>query len=280
MKKELFYYFYIDTYEFYEVYKIHLECLKRYINVFNNVHIILSLKDPYDDSLINTWKEYISSYLSIEHIDYIIVKNNIKFREGEHFYNLIYEHFADFDGLIFWGHGKRDFDYDTDNVYNWICAIHYLSSLHIDLLENILGSNYNEYCVSGPLIEKYNYSINLLMYEGGMYWIYPKKLLKICKQGYDDYKMYLYIISKEPCYEHEILFCGENWMMHFLNKNNMHYFQKSITDNIHIPRNDGYVQTSKDILIHSLASVKDDLGEDLYNDILKYSQDVKNIVMN
>lgn len=281
MIKQLFYYFYIDSYEFYEVYKIHLECLKTYINVFDNVNIILSLDDINNNELINVWKEYIQSYLSILNINFIIIQNNPKHREGGYFYNQILCKSENIDGLIFWGHGKRDFDFNTINVYDWICTIHYLNSFNINKLEEILSDESNEYCISGALLEKYNLSLNQLMYAGGMYWLYPKKLFKLKHDALNNYIYVMWFLStNKDVFDNRILYSGEDWTIQCLNINNMHYFQKSLIDNIHYVINDTMVASRYDYLLDGINIVKDYIGDELFESIMNYSNKIINNVTN
>lgn len=284
MKKELFYYFYIDSDEYYEVYKLHLECLKWYINVFNKVNIILSLDDTNNTYYIDLWKDRITTYLQYnDDINFIIVQNDPKYREGIHFYNLVFSQLYNFDSLIFWGHGKRDFEFDKNIIYNWICGIHYLNSLNINEIEKILLSYNNQYCTHGPFIEYYNFIANSLLYSGAMYWVYPKKILDLFAEQYNMANEYylniLYFDNSDIKFDNIILYSiAENWMSFFLLLKNMHHYQISPIKNIHF-NNKNISYSYYDPYIHSLDYIKEYFNEDLFNDMINYCNNIKSTII-
>ena len=283
MKKELFYYFYIDSDEYYEVYKLHLECLKGYINVFNNVNIILSLDNINNTYYIDLWKDRIINYLQYNNvINFIIVQNDPKYREGIHFFNLIFSKLSDFDSLIYWGHGKRDFIYDKNIIYDWICGMHYLNSLNINEIENILTSYNNQYCLHGPFIEYYNMMYNSLLYSGAMYWIYPKKLLDLFEEQYDMTKEYyleiLYYDNSIKSDNNIIYSIAENWQNFFLTIKNMYNYQISPIKNIHIT-NGNIFYSSHDPYMHTLDNIKSYFDESLFNDMIDYCNNIQSTII-
>ena len=285
MKKELFYYFYIDSDDYYEVYKLHLECLKDYINVFNKVNIILSLDDINNTYYIDLWKDRITTYLQYnDDINFIIVQNDVKYREGIHFYNLIFSQLYKFDSLIFWGHGKRDFYYDKNNIYNWISGMHYLNSLNINEIENILVSYNNQYCVHGPFIEYYNFMPNNLFYWGAIYWLYPKKILDLFIEQYNITNEYylniLYFDNNDDIqFDNKIMYSiAENWMSAFLLLKNMHHYQTGPIKNIHFLKNN-ISYSYYDPYIHSLDHIKKYFNEDLFNNMIDYCNNIKSTII-
>ena len=175
--KQLIYYFTCDTWEFYEVYKLHLECIKSYGNIFFKYTFILGFNDLNDTEFIEYWKNTINEYIdaSNKNIEYIIEQNNPLFREGIHYYNYIYKHLNDFDGLLCWGHSKRDFKYPKDNIYKWISFSHYIMSSNIPDVENKLM--YDKYLYIGPNLgfNPFNANENY-EYLGSFYWMNPKKI--------------------------------------------------------------------------------------------------------
>ena len=285
MKKELFYYFYIDSDDYYEVYKLHLECLKDYINVFNKVNIILSLDDINNTYYIDLWKDRITTYLQYnDDINFIIVQNDVKYREGIHFYNLIFSQLYKFDSLIFWGHGKRDFYDDKNNIYNWISGMHYLNSLNINEIENILVSYNNQYCVHGPFIEYYNFMPNNLFYWGAIYWLYPKKILDLFIEQYNITNEYylniLYFDNNDDMkFDNKIMYSiAENWMSSFLLLKNMHHYQIGPIKNIHFLK-DNISYSYYDPYIYSLDHIKEYFNEDLFNNMIDYCNNIKSTII-
>ena len=285
MKKELFYYFYIDSDDYYEVYKLHLECLKDYINVFNKVNIILSLDDTNNTYYIDLWKDRITTYLQYnDDINFIIVQNDVKYREGIHFYNLIFSQLYKFDSLIFWGHGKRDFYDDKNNIYNWISGMHYLNSLNINEIENTLVSYNNQYCVHGPFIEYYNFMPNNLFYWGAIYWLYPKKILDLFIEQYNIINEYylniLYFDNNDDMqFDNKIMYSiAENWMSSFLLLKNMHHYQIGPIKNMHFLKNNIFY-SYYDPYIYSLDHIKEYFNEDLFNNMINYCNNIKSTIV-
>lgn len=185
INKQLIYYFYLDSYEIYEIYKIHLECILSYGDIFSKYIFILSVDDLDNYELIDFWKLVIQDYLKKNNIEFIIVKNNSTYREGLYWFEFIYKHLNDFDGLICWGHGKRDFQYYQRHIYEWVISSHYIMSKDIKEIERALVED--KYLFSGPYLSINNGNIRNCMYTGGFYWLYPKKIYNQYKEIIDTY---------------------------------------------------------------------------------------------
>ena len=189
--KQLVYYFTCDSYEVYEVYKLHLECIKSYGDIFFKYTFILGFNDTNENELIDHWENIITNYIGNDkNIEYIIVENNKKWREGIHYYNYVYKHLNEFDGLVCWGHSKRDFAYDKNDIYTWISFCHYIMSHDISDIENKLI--YDKYLYVGPFEGFQGGNMNTTFYMGSFYWMNPKK---IYHQYTDEISTFIYYMD-------------------------------------------------------------------------------------
>jgi len=89
MNKTLVYFFYCrdDINEYKEVFDLHLELIKKNINIFNKYKFILAFNDLNNTSLIDFYKDYIYNYLTLtNNYDFIICQNDPVNHEGIHFF--------------------------------------------------------------------------------------------------------------------------------------------------------------------------------------------------
>ena len=268
------------------LYKLHLNCIKLYNDIFDQYTFIIGVDNIDDKDLIDHWKNIIQTYInSNKKILFIIEKNEPEFRDGIICYKYLISKFNEFDGLVFWGHSKRDLSLDKNLIYKWICCIHYFNSLDINSIENTLVSYNNQYCAHGSLLSTCAGAYNKLEYMGGMYWVYPKKIIQLYEDEYN--KMISYIETTK--YQLEInddirsilyniniinLF-GEEWFYYFMNKHNMHSFQNSFLDlNSYNGKTDVYC--SFDPYIQSLDEVKYIYDDNLWSDMNNYYNKIIN----
>ena len=181
--KTIVYYFYIDSDEFYEVYKLHLECLKVYKDIVNKYIIILAINDLNDNILIDIWKTRIQEYLNSDNIEFHIEQNFPQYREGIYYFKYIISNLQNYDGLVLFGHGKRDFLDNKNNIYEWITSCHYILSHDINYIEEKLI--YDKYLFFGPHKSQYLIYPNVTIYQGAFYWLNPKKIYNTNKESID-----------------------------------------------------------------------------------------------
>ena len=187
MKKTLFFYVYCDinVKDIYPIYKIHFECIKTYKHIFNDIIFILGFNenDISNTDFVNEWKTYITNFIDFnKELTFKLVNNHSLYKECIHFINEIFINLDTFDGLICWGHSKRDLSYNQEYIQNWVIMLHYQLYSNVDEVENILLSD-NNICTVGPLSTHLNF--NQIFYTGAFFWWYPKKILKL---HLDEYK--------------------------------------------------------------------------------------------
>lgn len=286
MKKQLIYYFYFDTFEFLEVYKLHLDCIKLYNDIFDQYTFIIGVNDINDNELIDHWKNIIKTYINSNKISFIIEKNDPILRDGIVCYKYLISKLKDYDGLVLWGHSKRDLSLDKDLIYNWITMMHYQNWCMNDQIENILTSFNNQYCCHGPFLSYLNGSLNQLFYMGGMYWLYPKKIVQLFEKEYIEMINYIELIKKyydevEDCHNKtnadKINYFGELWFVYFMKKENLHSYQISLINATTIEGNNNAYMIF-DPYIMPFENVKDIFENTFYNYMMSWCNYTKEML--
>lgn len=185
MNKTLVYFFYCrdDINEYKEVFDLHLELIKKNINIFNKYKFILAFNDLNNTSLIDFYKDYIYNYLILtNNYNFIICQNDPVNHEGIHFFKEIILKLDEYDGLLFFGHNKTDLHTNKLNIYDWIIGTHFINFYDIQDIENKLL--YDKYIAYGPMPicmhttkDSFSCANHVYMYPGNMFWFYPKKIL-------------------------------------------------------------------------------------------------------
>ena len=198
MKKQLVFYFYIyqQNYSLYNdfinTFNTHLKCLQNYIDVFDSYKFILSFDNLNDTEYINKYKHYIVDYLKLnnKNVEFVIVQNNIDFREGIYFYKEIICKLEEYDGLVCFGHGKYDLLYNRDIIYKWLCMLHFQLFNDIDNIINRFNNDNISFFGSVPIMITLQGGKTLEIfshYAGSFYWLYPKRIL----EKYNQFILYI-----------------------------------------------------------------------------------------
>ena len=185
MKKTLIYHLYVgEDIETNICYKIHQECLKFFIYLFDKVKFTISVDDISNTELIQKGIEWIMK-IGITCEMEISTASNDYFRESKTFYEKVLKN--DNDELIFFFHSKgttnfTDITKSIDSVFTWICGIYYYSlSTDYDavkVLENTYKTMYGPFLLTPPLTGGGNF---YQFYAGGGYWINNKSLKNLLK---------------------------------------------------------------------------------------------------
>ena len=287
MKKQLMYYFYFDTFEFLEVYKLHFACINSYNDIFDQYTFIIGVDDIDDKNLIDHWKNIIQSYInSNKKISFFVEKNSKEYRDGIVCYKYLISKLNEFDGLVLWGHSKRDLQLDKDIVYNWITMMHYQNWCMNDHIENTLCSLDNNYCCHGPFLSYKNGSFNKLFYMGGMYWIYPKKVLQLFEKEYIEMINYIELVkyhydNVDDCHNKTnaniINYFGELWFEYFMKEDNLHSYQISLINATTVEGSNNIYMTF-DPYIMSFEDIKDIFENSFYNYMMDWCNYTKEML--
>lgn len=185
MKKTLVYHLYVGKdIDINMCYKVHFECLKHFINLFDKVKFTISVDDLSDTDLIKKGIEWILK-LGFNCEMEIVTSLNSLYRESTTLYNQILK--SEDDELFFFFHSKGTTNFmdsakSIDSVFIWICGIYYYS-LHEDYnAVEILEGTYRTMCGPFLLTPPENGTGNFLQfYAGGGYWINNASLKNLRK---------------------------------------------------------------------------------------------------
>lgn len=137
MEKTLVYHLYVmDNFKENIAYKIHLYCLKKYINIFNKVKITLSVDDLSNHELIGYAYEWINSIGINCEMQINVIKNG-ELGETETFQREILN--MNNDGMVFFAHSKgvsRIIDGKINSsVLYWILTLYYENLEYVSDIE-------------------------------------------------------------------------------------------------------------------------------------------------
>ena len=165
------------------------------------------------------------------------------------------------------------FDYGACFYPEGMVTSDQLFAFNHDQIEKILASFNNKYCCHGPFLSYMNGRLNQLFYMGGIYWIYPKKILQLFEKEYTEMINYIEIVKHhydtvDDCHnktnEDTINYFGELWFIYFMQRENMHSYQKSLINATTIEGNTMAYMTF-DPYIMPFENVKDIFDKSFYN---------------
>ena len=174
--------------------KIHISCIKRFIEQFNDIIIVLA----YDNNINATNK--------LKHIFLDLVKNdnqtisikqvkNTSFREAPTAYEYLYSFNDIYDGITFFAHSKglnniiqSDIEEqdrtsnasDFKNISEWIAAMYYFN---LNFKEEVNKSLSDISCYYGSLLI-YDTKYNSWIYSGAFYWLNQENLFTVTRTVY------------------------------------------------------------------------------------------------
>lgn len=129
-EKRLIFYFYLsDNWLESITNRIHLNCLRYYSHIFDEVIFVISLDNTSNYELIRSFELTILELGFTPKISFKIVENTY-LRETKCFYELIATKLDEYDGLTFFGHNKGSTNlnsYELDAVAMWITALYFFS---------------------------------------------------------------------------------------------------------------------------------------------------------
>lgn len=166
--------------------RIHFNCLNYYKNVFNKAIFILAFDDLNDKELISqTEKEVVELGVGINNIKFIVVQNDIHFRETKYFKSEVVDKLGELDGLTFFAHSKYCPNFiigekEYDSVCHWIAESYYFNLNFIEEVKNIFFSANPTYYSYGHLLTNCNgkemLSTHNWFYSGTFFWINATKI--------------------------------------------------------------------------------------------------------
>lgn len=179
MKKKLVFAFYLGKNFKDEIIEIHLKCIERFSNVFDEAEIAFIVDDGYNRAdLLYAQERLINAFLG-KKITFSFFENG-PYRESIVFKELIADRLSSED-LVFFAHSKGMSNvekYDREQIYVWVSAMYYYSLNFMDEVDrNLLNEKYYSY---GPFLTKNNEPEKCNKYGwyyiGTFFWINCKKL--------------------------------------------------------------------------------------------------------
>ena len=185
MKKTLIYHLYVgEDIDTNMCYKIHHECLKHFICLFDKVKFTISVDDLTNSELIKKSFDWIIS-LGFNCEMEVTTAMNSFFRESSTFYEKVLKN--NDDELFFFFHSKgttnfTDSEKLKDSVFLWICGIYFYSLNQdykcVETLENTYRTMCGPFLLTPPLNGTGNF---FQFYAGGGYWINNASLKNLRK---------------------------------------------------------------------------------------------------
>lgn len=185
MKKTLIYHLYVgEDIDTNMCYKIHHECLKHFIYLFDKVKFTISVDDLTNSALIKKGFDWIIG-LGFNCEMEVTTAMNSFFRESSTFYEKVLKN--NDDELFFFFHSKGttnfiDSEKLKDSVFLWICGIYFYSLNQdykcVETLENTYRTMCGPFLLTPPLNGTGNF---FQFYAGGGYWINNASLKNLRK---------------------------------------------------------------------------------------------------
>lgn len=149
MRKRLVFYFYLtDELIDSKVYSIHLNCIKHYSDIFDEMIFVLSVDDVEKSEIVKRFEHKIITLIGPACDITFDIHHNDEFRESSAFKKHVVEKLSD-GVLTFFAHGKGITNlekYDETEIYKWILGMYYYNLNYIDEVEfDLLQKKYMSY---------------------------------------------------------------------------------------------------------------------------------------
>ncbi|MBP5724907.1 MAG: hypothetical protein J6X18_15200 [Bacteroidales bacterium] len=179
--KNLVFSFYVfDGFEDNEAIKLHLKCLKKYSNIFDNAKFVISIKDTSNIGMIKKAESMITE-CGFKNLEFK-VKQNDCYCEARTLKDEILDKIDTFEGLTFFAHTKgvtnvTNKEIKKESVLKWVAGMYYMNLNFIEEVESCLiyhfdCSMFGSYKVVSDKIE----NKNRRWYAGTFYWINTNRL--------------------------------------------------------------------------------------------------------
>lgn len=177
----IFHFYVPDNWKELKSVKLHFNCLKYYIDIFDEVLFVLSVNNPDDKEFIVDFELALLKNLSFhKNIQFKVVENHCLY-ESKTLYDELVSKMDQLDGLTFFGHskgignelfGKIDFE----QLEYWLCGMYFLSLNFIREVESNLygvwGITYGPFKSTWKELDnKYHW-----IYSGTFFWINAQRM--------------------------------------------------------------------------------------------------------
>lgn len=195
MKHKLVFHFFLQKdYKINRANKIHFECMKRFLNVFDECLFVIAKAENTTDDIVKDFEKNIITIVTAKKCCFKIVENSV-YREAKTFKEEIIDKLTEpYDGLVFFAHNKgitNYTQYSMEYVDKWICSLYYLSLNFINEVEtDLCGRIYNfQSFFYGSILTQATkepddhvfINKNNVFYSGSFYWLNTGALLRYIK---------------------------------------------------------------------------------------------------
>ena len=190
MKKTLVYHIYLgDDIDTNLAYKVNLECLKYYNNIFDKIRFVIVMDDLKDLELREKGINWINEIGFVGETE-IIFRENTEIGEAATVRDYAVNLNIDKEDMVFFGHTKgignlRDEKVNKDSVLFWILVMYFYNLNFVDEVKNMfLGKGHAMEVFYGTLLMMHNNENMPVMipkahYSGSFYWINKPLLGKL-----------------------------------------------------------------------------------------------------
>ena len=171
-----------------QIYQIHFDCIRYYRHLFTDFQFILSRNPGVTDETVRMYQKEIIDIVDGRNVSFKITENDNNMGEALEFYNEVDQKMDDYDGLVFYAHGKgiSRYYYNIMRMRHWVLALYFLNLNYIDEVEDNLRYNkYYSYGAFKTYAPDYNFFEikNHWYYSGSFIWLNPGRI------SYDEHYM-------------------------------------------------------------------------------------------
>jgi hypothetical protein len=190
MKKTLIFHLFVDDIENI-AYKLHLTCLRYYIEIFDNLKFIITVNDKKDINIINYIIGEILKITNGKNVDFKIRENN-SLCECQTFYDEVLKNCE--NEMVFMAHSKgtnnfKDVRVNAQSIFMWVCGLYFYGLNFMDeVMMYLLSKKAYPECMYGPFLMENDVddSRKFLVkyhYSGNFYWINTKYYRNLNRRG-------------------------------------------------------------------------------------------------
>lgn len=250
MQKTLVYHIYLsDDIETNLAYKINADCLKYYVNIFDNVKFIIVMDNLGDFELREKGLKYISNIQFKGNVD-IVFRKNTELGEAATVRDYVIK--SDNNDLVFFCHTKgigafknKDEKTNLDSIINWILVMYFYNLNYAEeVIEYFYGKRGPIEAFYGTLLmlltdmDTYPVFIPKLHYSGSFYWVNKPFLSKI-KNNYD-YDNYIFSNRYDAEFFPGYVFKEDGWGKGLISHNNVKIKSEGLLGAFYVMDNDGW----------------------------------------
>lgn len=178
MNKRFLYCYYVSEFADESVNSLHFQCIKKYIHLFDQVTIYITIDDTSDDETIKSIMQRFIDVCPNKEIDFKVVQNSF-YVTSEVYKSEVIENMGN-DDYVFFAHNKGFVYPDGTNIKNvlkYVYALYYftLEDFVLDFARDVFKK---QYCMFGAFTHTCNRykTQHKWAFSGGFHWVNSKAL--------------------------------------------------------------------------------------------------------